>query len=328
MSNIFGHGYVLIGVYLPHSVRQQRKDKVMQAKAHQATEASTTPNPTANSTLNWRLMNTGLGFVIIGLGIGWLMGLSVSPVVAMVIESLIGLAVAIIAILNGVEVSLENRIVKAIVKQEESKVANSPHGRLNISPWPLAVLIIGILGGSVIGIWARNDNWLGSELSRELDTWTDAELNRAEVARRLFEIRYPYTPYVQSESLLHSNFSGEFTKWISATNTITNPIALSFLDEMMKRMIDLEYSPTTLSKPINSVSTTDTKLQGGTVLYAQLLENGCNLLGNYWDDKPLSTDEVLIFEDKVRRAEFTELLKVETDPEKLRQILRILCQRQ
>jgi hypothetical protein len=67
--------------------------------------------------------------------------------------------------------------------------------RWNIDPLPLMVLVVGILLGSLIGIKARNDGWLGTDLSIEVIKWTDEGLvdgsfTKADLVRRLFESHY------------------------------------------------------------------------------------------------------------------------------------------
>lgn len=126
--------------------------------------------------------------LIIGFGVGWLMGLSVSPVVSIVITSVTASAAAIIAALSGLE-----------GKPDQAQQGNGQQllvSRWTVDPLPLMVLVIGIVGGSLLGIKARNDSWLGSPVSIEVKRWTDAGLvgpdglNDKELVRRLFESQY------------------------------------------------------------------------------------------------------------------------------------------
>lgn len=135
--------------------------------------------------LNKFLIGTPL--LITGVGIGWLIGLSVSPVVSIVITAVTGSAAAIIAALSGLE-----------DKPDEGKEASRPKPpllRWNIDPLPLMLLVVGILLGSLLGIKARNDGWLGTDLSIEVKKWTDVGLvdagfTQEEIVRRLFESQY------------------------------------------------------------------------------------------------------------------------------------------
>jgi hypothetical protein len=126
----------------------------------------------------------------IGVGIGWLIGLSVSPVVSIVITSITGSAAAIIAILSGVEDKDD--------KSQETAKEHPVRLRWAIDPLPLAVLVVGILVGSAIGVWARNHSWLGSPVESEIAQWrraglTDAGWTQQDIVSKLFESRYVTT---------------------------------------------------------------------------------------------------------------------------------------
>jgi hypothetical protein len=58
-------------------------------------------------SLTNRLVNAS-PLLIIGVGIGWLIGLSVSPVVSIVITSVAGSAAAIVVALSGLEGKLDD----------------------------------------------------------------------------------------------------------------------------------------------------------------------------------------------------------------------------
>ncbi|MFN8494790.1 MAG: hypothetical protein U0350_44720 [Caldilineaceae bacterium] len=134
--------------------------------------------------------NPGLIIVwllLTGIGIGWLLGLAVSPVVSIVITTITGAAAAVVAALSGLE-DKANR-------PDEANKASIGSVRWNINPLPLAMLVLGLLAGSVLGIAARNYSWLGSEATGEVTQWTQAGLTgpgwtRADIARKLFESRY------------------------------------------------------------------------------------------------------------------------------------------
>jgi multisubunit Na+/H+ antiporter MnhC subunit len=113
-----------------------------------------------------------------GIGVGWLLGLSASPVVSIVITSVTGSAAAIVAALSGLN--------------KEAKEANTEgQRRLAIDPLPLAALVIGIVFGSIVGISARNHHWFGSDRSSEIEQWTKLGLVKEMVVSRLFEQLYP-----------------------------------------------------------------------------------------------------------------------------------------
>lgn len=125
--------------------------------------------------------------VIIGFGIGWLAGLSVSPVVSTIITSIVGVTVTLISVLSGIK----NRPA-----QSDEDTENHANPRWSVNPVPIALLIVGILIGSTLGIMVRTRNSLGAteprrDVRAEIQRWTDVGLDPQEVARRLFDLEYP-----------------------------------------------------------------------------------------------------------------------------------------
>jgi hypothetical protein len=130
--------------------------------------------------------------MMIGFGIGWLMGLSVSPVVSIVITSVIGAAAALVAALSGLPDQPDNL--------DESKAPQPQPIYRQVDPVPMAFLVVGLFLGSLLGVWVRTHNWLSAEPPSkftELAQWTQAlnDPQSATIARRLFELEHPYTPY-------------------------------------------------------------------------------------------------------------------------------------
>jgi hypothetical protein len=112
--------------------------------------------------------------LLIGAGVGWLVGLAVSPVVAIVLTSVMGTVAALVAALSGLSVD-----------------GHRPSIRVN--PLPTALLILGIVAGSLLGLRARNANWLGYSLAQEVARWQAAGLpmDPDQIVLRLFEQEYP-----------------------------------------------------------------------------------------------------------------------------------------
>lgn len=164
----------------------------------------------ARLTKSW----INLYLLITGIGIGWLLGLSVSPVVSIVLTSIMGAVAAIVAALN----SLGN-------VAEQPDAINKNHlfqYRENINPLPLTMLVLGILIGSAVGIWARNHNWLGSEASSEVDQWVQTGLDgpgwtRTDIARKLFESHY--RTITNTVSTVGSKDNANFGTFLFAVNT-------------------------------------------------------------------------------------------------------------
>jgi hypothetical protein len=95
--------------------------------------------------------------LVIGFGIGWLTGLSVTPVVAAVLTTLLALASSLVAVLQ-------------VIDQRQS--GNLPLKLPSANAGPLAALVTGIAVGATGGIIARTHHWLepyGSEIIRASD---------------------------------------------------------------------------------------------------------------------------------------------------------------
>lgn len=81
-----------------------------------------------------------LALGIIGLGIGLLSGLSTSPVLSVILTSLIAAAAA----------------VTTVLAEYSSKAETEKKPRLAMSAWPLAILVVSIVVGAGIGGLARS----------------------------------------------------------------------------------------------------------------------------------------------------------------------------
>lgn len=119
-----------------------------------------------------------LWMLLCGAVVGWLTGLSVSPVVGVVITTVIGILVGAAGTFAGIsqEIGSENR------------------KRLRYEDFaPIGLLLVGIAIGSVVGVSARTHSWLSPTIDEILNQWSapNVELDRKEIAKRLFDERYP-----------------------------------------------------------------------------------------------------------------------------------------
>lgn len=95
-------------------------------------------------------MKIYISFIIIGLGIGWLAGLSLSPVISTIISALLALVASSMAFLTNLNFKKED---KAQVVDDWSN-----------SIFLMAFLMLGIVVGSSAGIYAREHNSFGLSL--------------------------------------------------------------------------------------------------------------------------------------------------------------------
>ncbi len=131
--------------------------------------------------------STILALVVTGVGIGWLAGLSVSPVISVVITSVIGVAAAIVAALSG---------VKEEFLDADNSSATLKRFLKAVTPIPLAWLVFGLIVGAGSGVWMRTHNALSPNppdpppslaLQEEVAQWEALGLPHEEVVRALFE---------------------------------------------------------------------------------------------------------------------------------------------
>ena len=258
---------------------------------------------------------------IIGFGIGWLLGLSISPVVSIVITSVTGVAAAVITVMSGLEGKLSGLIVSS---EQQISVSSS-----KIDSRPLAALIIGLFLGSIVGIQARNHNWLGTDLSAGLKQWTITGLTEQEIARRLFELKYPYTPYAEDISWIKIDASSGITTALASEIDMWNELGIE-REEVVRRLFEIKYplhsglfmtttSGTKLSVPVftvpNGIETT-------TVLFSN--DKGVQTKCEQFSQIPNNqlSEEMGQSENVVFKA----LSKGIESPDMLRQVVDILCE--
>jgi hypothetical protein len=179
---------------------------------------------------------------VIGFGIGWLVGLSVSPVVSIVITSLTGSVAAIVAVLTGLE--------------------NEP--RWSVNPLPTAVLVAAILVGSLLGLRARNDNWFGQDMAVMARRWQAAglEMSQADIVGRLFESQYPATgapasgtgaSAIRSQSVLFSVSATECDRLFGRSGEILRDEVRLLTDPQMRQLAEIVPDVQTLERIVVEV---------------------------------------------------------------------------
>lgn len=131
--------------------------------------------------------------LITGMGIGWLAGLSVSPVISMIITTIIGSAAAIIAAVSG----LNNQ-------QVDNDDTNGSNVRRfpSLDTLPIAALVIGLVIGSYFGILARTHDWLEPDMTLEIKKWTNlgVSLKKQAIADKMFNREFSMTNIVSGDA--------------------------------------------------------------------------------------------------------------------------------
>lgn len=114
-----------------------------------------------------------------GLGVGWLVGLSASPVVAGVVTTLLGGIAAVVSAFVGVDFHA--------TRSEESQSHRKSWVRAN--PLPLTLMIVAVVLGSALGVFARTKELLGPGPEAVARSWKAAglPLETPAILLRLFE---------------------------------------------------------------------------------------------------------------------------------------------
>jgi hypothetical protein len=119
---------------------------------------------------------------VTGLCIGFLVGLSASPVVNALIAGIVSLAAGVVGALCG-------------VRLEKGEPKDSPAGSsavsAQVSPVPIPFLIVSIVLGSLLGLQARTQEWFAESPEHLAKKWQKSTgLSEQDIAKRLFNSIY------------------------------------------------------------------------------------------------------------------------------------------
>jgi hypothetical protein len=141
-----------------------------------------------------------LAISLTGLGIGFLVGLSASPVVNALIGGIVSLAAGVVSALCGV------RLEKSEAKEAKDSPdignpnqAVPPQGNpsafaAHVNPVPIAFLVISIVLGALLGLHARTREWFAESTDHLVAKWENSTgLTKKEIATRLFDSIYGTT---------------------------------------------------------------------------------------------------------------------------------------
>lgn len=117
-----------------------------------------------------------ISLFICGLSVGWLIGLSVSPVIQTVIGSILATITSAITILS----SFQNGDLKEKVTDK--------FGEINMLP--LALFLLGLSIASTLGIYARTNDWFGINPISFKNKWDIKEKDTTGIIETLYNSRY------------------------------------------------------------------------------------------------------------------------------------------
>lgn len=127
--------------------------------------------------------------IIIGVGVGWLVGLSISSVLHIILGSIIALVAGAVGALVGLEQGA--RDIPESSPDKEVTLSSLRESAITINPLPLTMLVIGLGIGSVAGIYVRTNDIFGPDPQKFARKWAGTGLDEKKIQRRLFDQLYP-----------------------------------------------------------------------------------------------------------------------------------------
>ena len=113
-----------------------------------------------------------------GLCLGWLMGMSASPVLGIVLTAVLGVAAGLVSVLCGLPGGAEG-----------SEAGKGSVHAYRPTALPLTLLVLFLVGGSILGLSTRVNEWLGPEPKTIAKRWIAQGLpwSEAAIVSRLFD---------------------------------------------------------------------------------------------------------------------------------------------
>lgn len=268
-----------------------------------------------------------ISLLLSGIGIGWLIGLSVSPVLSIVITSVVGAAAAVIVSRRDSTNKEKKEEDPKDTKKEEASDKDDILWLMLlkrlISSLALAATIVGIVIGSVLGVKARNENVLGSDISTKVNMWKELGVPEKVIVNRMFEAEYPNHSYpdhlplqwrLPASSTITTTLSSEIEAWSS----------LGMPKEVIvQRLFELKYPPISALNTDSEASDNDgeSKKSDEPVLYGvQVSKDECIKLIMI-EDKDLNA-----WMQNSTEIGFQTLSEITTNPTILRQVgEKLLC---
>lgn len=179
-------------------------------------------------TLPMRIINV-ISFLLCGISVGWLMGLSASPLIQTVIGSLLAIISSVMTILFSLqEGGIKDKITDKL-------------GEINIVP--LALFLIGLASAGTAGIYARTNDWFGINPISFREKWQVKDSDSSGVIKHLYNLKYGQETKLSDTNngvLFANNISCETVlgsndvDFIASTMRETSPEYEVFVDSLQK----------------------------------------------------------------------------------------------
>lgn len=154
-----------------------------------------------------RLILNSLCLLISGFALGWLVGLSVSPVIQIILTSLVAVIVSISSALAGIR-RPDDDAQQGPPENDEPNGRQSRKGRRSfailLDPLPVTAMVLGLAVGASMGIYARANGWLAARNNIYVAEWKETGLSPKAITLRVFNTLYPppgpYPPEAEESS--------------------------------------------------------------------------------------------------------------------------------
>jgi len=138
-----------------------------------------------------------ISFILIGLSLGWLIGLSVSPVLHIIVGSIITLLISLISVLGGIS------SVSKFDKEPRSDQINLKVPTIsNINLILIALFTITLAIGASLGTYNRTNDKLGLYPDNLINKWSQDSTVRVRLKEELFKKLYLETVIESKENQL------------------------------------------------------------------------------------------------------------------------------
>lgn len=122
-------------------------------------------------------------FLILFLGgcLGWLIGLSESPVLSTLIAGVVTLVCSILVVISGLSMTSNDA--------QPSKIPFSYINKIRVGP--IFALVLGVSIAATSGVYVRANGYLGKSLDDTIEKWVALGIDRELALQRVFDHYYP-----------------------------------------------------------------------------------------------------------------------------------------
>jgi hypothetical protein len=136
--------------------------------------------------------------VICGFSVGWLAGLSVSPVLQAILASVLGVLAAILSAITGIKIIANPGHADEL---SDSEGPNPQSTDIQVNPIPLAAFTVFLALGASLGILARTNDLLGPQPNLFARRWHGTGIESSRLQSQLLFRLYSYPQDVKKSEI-------------------------------------------------------------------------------------------------------------------------------